>query len=135
MNYSDVDYFVLNEYDSFYVISENKIKIESNKIFLNELLGTYFLDFAAYKKILRKNLGISRKASLYLKKDLLFMRVDSNKGVYYINYYNVFKMDFCDEQLLVIFNDKTKIAIDTTSCSWKNSMKKFKKLLDYIKNI
>ena len=135
MNYKEIKYFVLGDYDSYYVINNQQVKIESNTLFVKRMFEHYLLDYKTYKKEVATNLGQNKKVSLYLTKDLLFLRVDLKDKTLFLNYRSLYSFKHKHGRLEIIFKDGTTIMESSTYYIYKNAVMKFMQLLKYVESM
>ena len=135
MEYKDINYFILKEFEGIYQIYDSVEHIEACTTFINEMYETYLMRYTTYKKMLKKRLGITKKYPLYLHDDLFFIRFDLDDEIIYVNYSKVFSMDYNDKVLSIVFKNGFKLIKKTSYYVYKQAMLRFMKLYQYVKDM
>ena len=109
-------------------------KIYSVKSELNKIAKKHFISISEYKKLVRKELSLKNKIPLYISNQLLFFNIKSNDTIYWINYFNILKICYQDN-ILVIFKTGDILELEINIKLIKKELNKVKEVLEYIASL
>lgn len=109
-------------------------KIYSVKSELNKIAKKHFISISEYKKLVRKELSLKNKIPLYISNQLLFFNIKSNDTIYWINYFNILKICYQDN-ILVIFKTGDILELEINKKQIKKELNKVKEVLEYIASL
>ena len=109
-------------------------KIYSVKSELNKIAKKHFICISEYKKLVRKELSLKNKIPLYISNQLLFFNIKSNDTIYWINYFNILKICYQDN-ILVIFKTGDILELEINIKLIKKELNKVKEVLEYIASL
>ena len=109
-------------------------KIYSVKSELNKIAKKHFISISEYKKLVRKELSLKNKIPLYISNQLLFFNIKINDTIYWINYFNILKICYQDN-ILVIFKTGDILELEINKKQIKKELNKVKEVLEYIASL
>jgi hypothetical protein len=110
------------------------IEIYSLRSELNQIANKFLTSINEYRKFARKELGLKNKIPLYLSSRLLLFTVKSEDTNYWINYFNILKICYSDN-IIIIFKNGDILELHITKTKIIKELEKINKVLNYINSL
>ena len=110
------------------------IEIYSLRSELNQIANKFLTSINEYRKFARKELGLKNKIPLYLSSRLLLFTVKSEDTNYWINYFNILKICYSDN-IIIIFKNGDILELHITKIKIIKELEKINKVLNYINSL
>ena len=102
---------------------------------INKLASKHLFSLESYKKGVKKHLPLKNKIPIFFSKSLLlFYLKTKNNEMYYINFFEVFKICFA-KKCIIIFKNGEILELDVTRKVLSNEMAKVKTISNYLNNL
>lgn len=127
--------YIKNNYNVTHIVKKDETQKASKtalsivKLLCEQQLFTY--DSRIY--LTKKHLDIKTKTPIYINKNILLIPTKSPKNYdsVWINYFEIFDYEEFEDKTVVLFNNLEEIIIDNTINSFRTSIRRAEKIIDY----
>ena len=134
MSKNRILYLTEKDFVSMLVTEEEMTKIYSVRSEINNIAKNHFLNIKEYHKLVRKKLLLKNKIPIYFSQSLLLFYINSNKTIFWINYYMILKICY-DKNIVIFFKDGSMLELEISKRVISNELKKIYIVLEHINNL
>ena len=135
MGISNILYLKEEEFIAKIVTETEEREIYSLRSELDYIAKNCLLSISEYYKLVRKKLQLKNKIPIYFSNKLLLFTLKSKNTRYLINYFNILKICYEKDIIIIIFKNGTIINVNVNRRIITKELCKINQILEYINKL